>query len=372
VLHTLEEVPHGYRIGFSEDQGEPPYITFDVTYLDSARGWGILATVEVKSLMPTARSFDVGGTLLLERMNLMKGQERERMARRIDGLIPPPKSATHMDWEHHLEYIAVLVSRELGRPITTHDLHHMPNPSRPKFLIEGLLARDKTNILYGPGGTGKSLLALRIGGSVTTGESCFGFNVLDTGNVLYLDWEDDADEMIDRLERVSHGMGKVARFPVAYKGLAGRGPYERHHADIRLFVKTRDVKLVIVDSTAMAMHGSISGDGADGAIKFFQLIDQLETTVMLIDHVASDDVKSGDGAAKPYGSVFKLNSARNVWEVKPWKRNDLTGVTLKHRKTNVGRRYADHELQVTWAEHSVSFEHMSESEADYLASLDDI
>ena len=370
MLHTLSEIPHGYQIGFAEDEGEGPYITFDVTYIDAAKGWGILATVEVRSLLPSARKFDTGGTVLLERMNLMKGQERERMARRIDGLIPPPKSSSHMDWEHHLEYIAVIINRELGRPIPTFSLHEMPSSERPKFLIDGLLAKMKTNILYGPGGTGKSLLALRIGGSVTTGEDCFGFRVLDTGNVLYLDWEDDATEMIDRLDRVSAGMGMTVRFPIAYKGLAGKGPYERHHADVRLFVKQKDVRLVVVDSTAMAMHGSISGDGADGAIKFFQLIDQLETTVLLIDHIASDDIKSGDGAAKPYGSVFKLNSARNVWEVKPWKRNDLTGMTLKHRKTNVGKRHHDHELQVEWSEHAVAFDPMSESEADFLASLD--
>ena len=371
MLHTLEEVPHGYRIAFSEDEGEAPYITFDVTYVDAARGWGILATVEVKSLLPSARKFDTGGTVLLERMNLMKGQERERMARRIDGLVPPPKSATHMDWEHHLEYIAVIINAELGRPILTHQLHEMELSERPKFLIEGLLARDKPNILYGPGGTGKSLLALRIGGSVTTGDDCFGFRTLDTGNVLYLDWEDDAIEMVSRLERISLGMSRVSRFPMAYKGLAGRGPYERHHADVRLFVKSRDVKLVIVDSTAMAMHGSTSGDGADGAIRFFQLIDQLETTVLLIDHVASDDIKSGnEGAPKPYGSVFKMNSARNVWEVRPWKRNDLTGMTLKHRKTNVGKRYPDVELQATWTEYTVSFDVMSEEAAAFDADLD--
>ena len=109
--------------------------------------------------------------------------------------------------------------------------------------------------------------------------------------------------------------------------------------------------LVIFDSVAMAMSGSSTGDGAEGAIRFFGLLDQLPTTRLLIDHVASDDVKEDEKKGppkKPYGSVFKTNSARNLWAVTPWESDYSSGITLHHTKTNVMKRLPPMDVSVEW------------------------
>ena len=55
MQHELREIPHGYEVMFREDEGEPAYISFDVTYIEVSRGWGLTANVMPKSMMPSAR-----------------------------------------------------------------------------------------------------------------------------------------------------------------------------------------------------------------------------------------------------------------------------------------------------------------------------
>ena len=354
---NLRETATGYRVGFARDTGEDPYLTLDLDYLDQMR-YGVLTTVTVSTSIQTSQRFP-DGVILIDRINLMKGRDLKEIAYRIDQVITPPKSAARMDWLRHLEHAAVLVNDQLLMPVEAIDLTERTRSDRPRFDIDGLLAHHKSNILFGPGGTGKSVLSLRIAGGLQMGGTVFGLPVMEKGTTLYLDWEDDADTMVERLDKVSAGMGMDHRFPIQYKSLHGKGPYERHHADVKHFLSTRpDIKLVIFDSTAMAMHGSSQGDGADGAIKFFSLVGQLPVTRLLIDHVSSDDLKADDKKGpprKPYGSVFKGNAARNMWSVTPWNANYLSGVTLTHAKTNVSAKQPDIEVAVEWRDDHVSF-----------------
>lgn len=358
--HRVRPVHNGYAISFHEAPGEPAYMIFEVTYIE-AISWGLMATVTVRTNIAHALRLD-GDVLFMDRLNLMQSRQLGDMAKRIDALIPAPRSGGRMDWQHHLEHVAVLINVEQRRPAPTIDLSEHPAPQRQRFVVPGLLAKDKANILYGPGGVGKSVLALRIAASVSTGADLFGFDVLHEGRVLYLDWEDDAGTMTERLGAVAAGMD-LERLPdIAYKGLRGRGPYERHHADVRLVVEDEGILLVVFDSTAMAMHGAADGDMAEGAIRFFDLVSQLGVTALLIDHIASDDVKKGSGTPKPYGSVFKVNAARNMWEAQAWKPGAFTGVTLRHRKTNVGPRMDDVELAAEWDEGGVRYRRLWDDE----------
>jgi hypothetical protein len=166
--------------------------------------------------------------------------------------------------------------------------------------------------------------------------------------------------MTMRLDKVCRGLG-IKRVPFEYRNMSGRGAYERHHADIRFFLHQNPTALVIFDSTAMAMHGSTAGDGADGALKFANLISSLPTTRLLIDHVASEDVKKeGDKpVAKPYGSIFKVNTARNSWEISAL--GDMagtTGVSFRHAKCNVGPYLPPFDVAVGWREDAVYFDRL--------------
>ena len=352
---TVRETATGYRVTFTDDVGEPPFLTLDCDFLERAT-WGLLTSLTVRTNVPTARRLP-DGVVLIDRINLLRGRDLKDVAFRTGQLIDG-SGRSSQDWLRYLETAAVLINAEMQTPIPAQELVDAPLPKLQRFLIEGLLAQGKANILYGPGGTGKSVLAARIAAALHYDEDIFGLRVRDHGRTLYLDWEDDSDTMVERLERVCQGMG-VARFPFAYKSLHGKGPYERHHADVKEYLKAnRDIKLVVFDSTAMALHGSTNGDTADGVIKLYALVGQLPVTSLLIDHVSSDDIKdTKGGAAKPYGSVFKVNSARNVWEVRPWNpEGGLAGFSLHHRKTNVSKRMRTIQVGVRWDDFEVIFE----------------
>ncbi len=102
---------------------------------------------------------------------------------------------------------------------------------------------------------------------------------------------------------------------------------------------------------------TLGGGGSDltmGAIRFFNTLRALKTTVLAIDHLSSDDVKRGKGSSKPFGSVFKLNSARNAFELRdvtdpqdPFRRQRLV---LIHRKANLGPKVPDLTLDYEWTE----------------------
>lgn len=352
----IERIPNGYRISFADDAGELPYIVFDVLHVEDS-GWGLLATVHVRSPLHGVARLP-GGTLLMQRMNLLRTKEQLDMATRIQQLLPGPDSARRIDWQRHIEHVQALVWDELTRPVPIIDLRDRPVPEAQRFAVPGFLPLGKVSILYGPGGAGKSSLCLRLAGSVATGVEFLDLPVLHTGRVLYLDWEDDEDTITHRLHLVTKGMGLQDTFGVGYKSLRGRGPYERHHADILMAVSDMDVQLVIIDSTGMALSGSKLGDGAETVIRFNQQLSELQTTVLLIDHISSDDLKEAKGTPKPYGSVYKMNAARNVWEMAPPDSDLITGFTLRHRKSNVGPRYADIGVYATWTDDYVIYERL--------------
>lgn len=348
----VQEEPNGYTVTFHEEPESAPYITFRATYVERT-AWGIMTTLEVESPL----SIQSDPLAYISRMNLMSGRDRMQVGQRLDAKLQAPRSGRKQDWEAHLERVAGLVAVEMDKPVPHVDLQEAPLPERQRFLIPGLLATGKTNVIFGPGGTGKSVLATRIGASVVSGVELFGWEVTNPGSVLYLDWEDDSDTMVRRLDEVCTGMG-ITRVPFHYKSLMGRGSYERHHADVKFYLDQHPTALVIFDSVAMAMHGGSAGDGAEGAIRFFQLLNQLPATRLLIDHISSDDVKQDDKKGppkKPYGSVFKGNAARNMWAVTPWNDMYMTGLTLSHAKTNVGKRQSEMEVSVEWRDDRVNF-----------------
>ena len=352
----VRETATGYEVSFHEEDGMPPYLVLKADYVERT-AWGLLTTLSVQS--PLAHQSPLpDGTIMVTRTNLMSARDRRDVAMRLDQKLEAPKSRRKQDWEAHMEVLAGSVNYEASKPVPHMDLREMPLPNRQRFLIPGLLAKGKTNVIFGPGGTGKSVLATRIAASVISGVRFLDIDVDETGEVLYLDWEDDSDTMVKRLEEVCDGMG-LHRVPFKYKRLAGRGSYERHHAEVKFYLEQNPTALVIFDSVAMAMSGGSGGDGAEGAIRFFGLLDQLPTTRLLIDHVASDDVKEDDKKKgppkKPYGSVFKTNSARNMWAVTPWNDQYMSGITMTHTKTNVSRKHPPIDVEVEWRDDYVRF-----------------
>jgi DNA replication protein DnaC len=204
------------------------------------------------------------------------------------------------------------------------------------YRVSPLLPIGKTTILFGAGGTGKSYLATAVAVATATGRSLLGWHV-ERANVLYLDWETDAYEIDERIKRVAAGMG-VRSPDILYRNCAGS--FEDMAEDVARFVDENEVGLVVIDSIGMA--SSSSGDGGDAnesTIRLFTALRYIGTTILAIDHVTGADLGVERAVHKPYGSVYKVNLARSVYELRraiEATDDAAAHLALYHRKVNSG------------------------------------
>ena len=101
-------------------------------------------------------------------------------------------------------------------------------------------------------------------------------------------------------------------------------------------VSAEQFDLVVIDSVGLALGGDASD--AQTVLAFFGALNQLETTVLLIDHMTKGPDSQERGA---FGSVYKRNSARSVWEMRQAADGDMT-MGLYHRKANSSRLSPPH------------------------------
>ena len=106
------------------------------------------------------------------------------------------------------------------------------------------------------------------------------------------------------------------------------------------------------------------GDANESVVRLFTALRHLNTTVLVIDHISKEGAASESGAFKPYGSAYKVNLARSVWELRQGKEADVDAIHLGlyHRKSNNSRLAAPMGLayrnedgkRVTWSDEPIT------------------
>jgi hypothetical protein len=187
--------------------------------------------------------------------------------------------------------------------------------------------------------------------------------------VLYLDWETDAHEVNERIGRVARGLG-VDPPTILYRQCVRS--MDHMAEDLSSVVSDNRIKLVIVDSVGMASGTSHEGSSAEeSAIKLFTALRLLDTTVLCIDHVTGEDAGSQKAVHKAYGSIYKMNLARSVWELKGTlaEEGQESHLALFHRKVNSGRLQNAVGLSVVHGASSVTFEREEVSDEELVQGL---
>ena len=224
--------------------------------------------------------------------------------------------------------------------------HIDPMRGPANYLVDGILPLTQTTIFFGDGGVGKSYLAAGLGLSIATGlEVVPGFRPVHRGPVLYLDWETDAVEIRSRLEQIRLGLGMEV-IPETYRYMAMAGALVKQTERIIKQVQEDRSQLVVVDSVGMASGvGHEASDANETTIRLFSALREIGTTVLALDHVSKSGAENERGAFKPYGSAYKVNLARSVFELRRG-REEIDVVGIYHRKANnaalrepVGLRY---------------------------------
>jgi AAA domain len=325
-------------------------VRFEVTTLTKTV-WGIRGRVTVRSRMKGARVVpNMSGYVTTETMDFLSGKSRQMFATRLAELIPAPKGSAVIDWSLVVErMVAQIMDQEHRQPVVL-DLATVTATSYTPHLWPYVVPERKATIMYGAGGTGKSALACGIAAAVQTGKPLLGYKTKQA-NVLYLDWETDEGDVAHRLAAASRGIGLTAVAPVKYMSL--ELPLELEMTHIAAAVVENDIGLIILDSVGMAStQGRDGSDPAAGAIEFFRALRILNAAVLCIDHISGEDQRRGRlGASKPYGSIFKWNTARNAFELID-ATEDQSGsrLILRHRKANLGPKMPGGEvmMRVKW------------------------
>lgn len=346
----------GYVYSWGDDVDDA-LLTIEVSNLRSRNGspYALLSTstaITGARVIPGSDERVLNGELWL-----LSDRDRANYANALRQRIPTPEGAATIDFDAILEEVAQRVLDNENAPVAVSSLDiQLPVPPSIPDLVEGVIPAHKPTILYGAGGVGKSILAACVAVCVASGHRFLGFRTMKT-DVLYLDWETDEGDINLRVRAAAAGLGIVAP-PIRYSSLVR--PLEDRVAQLARFVAEEGVGLVIIDSVGMAMNAARDGgDASETAIRFFRALRSLNTAVLALDHVAGEDMrKAKSGAAKPYGSVYKWNSARNAFELRERKEPDAKGshLLLKHRKSNVGPRMGDTALLMKWEGDKAIFE----------------
>ncbi|RWC41972.1 MAG: ATPase [Mesorhizobium sp.] len=193
-----------------------------------------------------------------------------------------------------------------------------------KFLVADMIPARNVTILSGDGGTGKSLLALQLGMSVSTNALWLGMQT-QTGPVLYLSAEDDADETHIRLKDVCAADGldldQMTELHIAV--MAGQdcllatendksARMDRTPLFARLEASLKAVRpvLLVIDNLADVFGGN---ENVKGLVRQFVgmlrgLAIAYDCTVIVLAHPSLSGMANGTGSS---GNVAWNNSVRS-------------------------------------------------------------
>lgn len=201
-----------------------------------------------------------------------------------------------------------------------------------EYLVYPVLPKSVPTIIFGEGGSGKSLVASLLALVVQVPKCGDELGLIvneEQSPVLYLDWEFNRDELMWRWSALFKGF-KLKKMPIDY--LECTAPLVDMASEIQEVIKSYDYEFIVIDSVLGAV-----GDNPNEAEPVQRLMNTIRSfkgvTALIIAHTSKDKSQK---QKTPYGNVYYTNLSRSVWECKSKKTaGESEMVTeLHHRKTN--------------------------------------
>lgn len=227
-------------------------------------------------------------------------------------------------------------------------------PERLNWLLESAVPKGFPAMIYGEGGMGKSYLALLIAIQMTMGGQKFlGLRFADKAlNVLYVDYELDKDEITRRAQKVSKGLG-LEKVPVNLLYFSPAESLPRSITKLRNIIESKAIDFLVVDSLGAS---AVDGEHVPDVVNLFAEIRKMGVTTLLLDHQAKQQTGDRYSRKTPFGSVYKFNLCRSVFQLSCQSRdgNKIT-LRLHHTKSNFGRLIDDLVFDVSFEGDRVLF-----------------
>lgn len=242
------------------------------------------------------------------------------------------------------------------------DLEGLPVPER-EWLVPDLIPARNVTLLYGDGGTGKSLLALQLAVAVALGRSWIGQPV-KAGKALFPSAEDEEAELHRRLaDIVRHEGARLADLRnLTFRSLAGEdamlarlgalaGPLVASdlYTEVEALLEAERPALLVLDTLADMFPGN-ENDKAQ-ARAFVGMLKRLaikhDCAVVMLAHPSLSGMSTGNGTS---GNVAWSGSARSRLYLEriasEGHEADPDARVLRTMKANYGPKGG--ELRITW------------------------
>ena len=179
------------------------------------------------------------------------------------------------------------------------------------WLIKPLIPRNQLVVIFAPGGTGKSLLALYIAAGLATGRDIFGIEH-EPISVLYMDYEMQQAQLYERLTAMGYN-NHTDLTRLHYASLPPIASLDTPEGakEVCDLARTCQAELVIIDTFSRAVEGA--ENDADTVRNFYRWTAlKLKTegrSLLRIDH-AGKDLKKG-----ARGTSAKNDDVDLVWQM---------------------------------------------------------
>jgi len=215
------------------------------------------------------------------------------------------------------------------------------------FVLDPFISSGGTTVMYGEGGLSKSLVALAMAISVSTGVPIFGQEPTVIGPVVYFDYEDDPIVHDIRLQAICRSFGiNPSDVEVYHVPLIGRVNTSKRMMTKK--VQEYEAVLGILDSVGMGRGGSAVA--AEDTIRLFRALRSIGVPFLAIDHVSKESKKSKDVDVDAYGSIYTMNSARLAWHLTRSHTQDSNTIAMyaKNTKANHVQRQKSRMIEVKY------------------------
>jgi energy-coupling factor transporter ATP-binding protein EcfA2 len=235
----------------------------------------------------------------------------------------------------------------------------------PEYLISPFILKNSFNLFYGSGGSGKTTFALLLCLMLKNPEiaKSINYNVNNPHEILYLDYE-SSQASIQRTYALLSRLYFPERTRLFYRKCSI--PFIQDIEKIKEYIQDKKIDLIVIDSIGIACSAELNKD--ETANSFAMALRSLETTALCIGHTS----KERTDKKTPFGTVFFLNNARNVFEIrrlyKPGEK-ELT-IGLFHRKANFSELKRPCVFKFRYSEHAIEVEkHDSVREEDFMSEM---
>lgn len=307
--------------------GDPDRAIIEVEYVRDHHG-EVSGEVSVTSTAPT------GGLIHVARVNLLSTRSLSEFAGHI---VKRANGTSSADWQQLIGIMAVETVARFRRGEPAVLLRDIVPAEDAGSILPPLAVSRMPTILFGDGGSAKSMVALAAAATITSGIPYLGLEPTTVTTVGYLDWEMDGTEHRDRLARLcGDELPGIVYIPCAR-------PLADDVDRIRREVIRHGIGYLVVDSVGLACDGP--PEAAEVAIRFFGALRELGLGSFLVAHVN----RSGD-TDRPFGSAFWHNGGRLTWYAKlEAEIGGSTTVGLFCKKANTGPKAAPIGYRIDWS-----------------------